>query len=315
MINFIRKVRNLIFSVYYFSYDLCRWLLYSGAVFCNENKRVNADVIRIYHALEKAISFSDRNYNSGWGTAELLLSKVIRYESLLDVGVREAAMGALSNYVNEFLQNETGAKRKLLAEKIKSYCSSVSDVESVINVQSNSVRVGTLDELMLSRYSVRNFSDRIVGQGVLKSAIKVAVKTPSSCNRQPWKVININKKSTIEQVLNLQNGNRGFGHLVSNLFVIVVDERVFADPVERRQGLIDGGMFSSSLSLALHARGVVSCCLNWSRPPKKDIELRRLLNIEKSHSIIMLMAYGYPVEEYTVCASRRMNEIHFIEEW
>jgi nitroreductase len=60
-----------------------------------------------------------------------------------------------------------------------------------------------------------------------------------------------------------------------------------------------------SLIYAFHSIGVATCALNWSAKPKNDLELRKKLNIEDNHTIIMVLAVGYPDKVNKVCASTR----------
>jgi nitroreductase len=60
-----------------------------------------------------------------------------------------------------------------------------------------------------------------------------------------------------------------------------------------------------SLIYAFHSIGVATCALNWSAKPKNDLELRKKLNIKDNHTIIMVLAVGYPDENNIVCASTR----------
>ena len=60
-----------------------------------------------------------------------------------------------------------------------------------------------------------------------------------------------------------------------------------------------------SLLYALHSKGLVTCCMNWSKERKDDINMKRTLGIPDSESIIMLVAVGCPLNEYIVAKSAR----------
>jgi nitroreductase len=109
------------------------------------------------------------------------------------------------------------------------------------------------------------------------------------------------------RLLSHQNGNRGFGHLVPHVGVITANEACFFDASERHEPYIDGGLFAMSLSLALRAQGVGSCCLNWCVRPKTDRAAHSLLGIARSERIIMLMAIGYPASNTFVPRSPRKS--------
>jgi nitroreductase len=79
----------------------------------------------------------------------------------------------------------------------------------------------------------------------------------------------------------------------------------FLDVEERYQPWIDGGMFAMSLCLALHDLGYGTCCLNWSKGPGTDKEMRSAASIPPSQQIIMLMGVGILKNEFNVARSYR----------
>jgi nitroreductase len=182
------------------------------------------------------------------------------------------------------------------------------DVGGVRHVDAESLAKGCLpdpEEFFFSRCSVREFSDRPVKQEIVKRAVSLALKTPSVCNRQAWFVYHIDDQSIIGRCLELQNGNSGFGHKIKSLLIITSDLKAFDTGSERYQHWIDGGMFSMSLVYALHSLGVASCCLNWSKVVRDNIRIRKRLPIEPHHTIIMMLAIGYPSSNIKVCYSAR----------
>src|SRR5690349_24892352 len=50
-------------------------------------------------------------------------------------------------------------------------------------------RIGTLEELLNERYSVRAFLPREVPRETIAHILKVAQRTASWCNSQPWQVL------------------------------------------------------------------------------------------------------------------------------
>ncbi|MCQ2202258.1 MAG: nitroreductase family protein [Bacteroidales bacterium] len=46
----------------------------------------------------------------------------------------------------------------------------------------------TIDELVLARYSVRDYTETPVTDGQVRELLEVARMAPSACNRQPWEI-------------------------------------------------------------------------------------------------------------------------------
>ena len=64
-------------------------------------------------------------------------------------------------------------------------------------------------------------------------------------------------------------------------------------------------MFGMTLIQALHAKGLASCCMNWSKTRDVGLRLRRLMTIPEAESIVFLLGVGHPREEFLVAASAR----------
>ncbi|WP_157724702.1 hypothetical protein [Vibrio tarriae] len=61
-----------------------------------------------------------------------------------------------------------------------------------------------------------------------------------------------------------------------------------------------------SLIYALHSKGIASCCLNWSQQGLQDKHFRNAFQvIDKSHTIIMMLAIGNPKADNKLCVSPR----------
>lgn len=161
------------------------------------------------------------------------------------------------------------------------------------------------DRLALARRSVRSFSPDQVPYTMIEEAVKLAQLSPSACNRQPCKVYWVDDEEKKKALLALQNGNRGFGHLIPSLAVITSDSGAFFDASERHEPYVDGGLFAMSLMYALLSQGLATCCLNWCVAPANDKALRKLLKLSESESVVMLMAIGFPAPNTDVPRSPR----------
>ena len=74
---------------------------------------------------------------------------------------------------------------------------------------------------------------------------------------------------------------------------------------ERNQCWIDGGLFAMSLVLGLHAQGLGTCFLNWSKSSPRDRAMRALLKLPPEEVIIVLVAVGHLPDTLEVARSAR----------
>ena len=139
---------------------------------------------------------------------------------------------------------------------------------------------------------------------VLYHCIEQASSSPSDCNRQPSRVVIVRNRKTLDEILQLQNGNRGFGHLINTMLVITSDLSVFQGN-ERNEPFLNAGMFSMTLLYALHNSKIGACLLNWAATDSNDKELRKLLNVPDNEQIELLIGCGYIPDEIDIALSPR----------
>ena len=115
----------------------------------------------------------------------------------------------------------------------------------------------------------------------------------------------------IEKALSFQNGNRGFGYTISNLFIITGKLSHFSSK-ERHQVYIDCGLYSMSLILALHSHGVSTCALNMSDQFGRERIISKALGFSDDEVPIMMIAAGYASKDASSANSSRRYADEFI---
>lgn len=312
MLGFIKSYGRVVLAAWGFVYDLKRYFLYAGwrARLTDKSQR-NYYLVRVYHALEKSMSFSNRRPGAGWKNADTLID-LLEVSKKYDHGFHDALAIKVLKEFSEIESGSSPQKSRDLQDrlkKIEGHYSLASDDSNpgVANLGREALEEGMLthpESFFFSRYSVREFSCQKVEHEKIERAVALAMKSPSVCNRQAWHVYYL-KGSAVQEALSLQSGNRGFGEEVKDLMLVATDLSAFCSPTERYQHWIDGGMFSMSLIWAFHSLGLASCCLNWSQSGGVDMKLRKRVPIQPEHTVMMMIAVGYPNEDNKVCRSVR----------
>ena len=317
--RFVYRAKNIFCG---FLYDLSRFLLYAGwdGNMSDKEKR-NYNLAMLYHGLEKSMSFENRNPESGWKNAIQILEILkIAYNSE-NIGYHDNVASKILYDFVQLPENSENLSALYIKRELESFANFDSDIEcGAKTIEIDEFRKGVLadpEAFFYSRSSLRNFSGENVSKDVIARAVKLALKTPSVCNRQPWMVYHSSDKAIKKTVFMHQSGNKSFGDQVPDLMVVTSDLKAFFSGEEHSQHWIDGGLFSMSLMYALHSLGVASCALNWCQKPNVDKKVRRLLNIKPSQSIIMVLAVGYPKKRNRVCASPRrpLSEVYSVLEF
>jgi nitroreductase len=147
------------------------------------------------------------------------------------------------------------------------------------------------EELFTQRTSIREFSAKNVDMKKIENAVQIAMKTPTVCNRQSFKLTLIRDKKIIEEALVLQGGWRGYP-APPLLGLVTVDVRGYVNVEERNEPFIDGGLFGMSLLLCLEAEEIATCPLNTMFSDICEQRLRQLLKLPEFEEFIMFVAIG-----------------------
>lgn len=179
-------------------------------------------------------------------------------------------------------------------------------------------------EVINSRYSVRNFSDKEVEDEKINKILEAAQKAPSWQNRQPWYFIVVKDKELIKKISQ-------FRPLTLNINIFLKKAPVIIVLVSKRElsgsragldyFLVDCAIAMEHLILAATALGLGTC---WIGAFDEEY-LKELLKIPKDWRIIALTPLGYPKEENifgkaikTFAQSKKRKELKefvFLNEW
>ena len=291
--------------------DYCHYRKYAQASFCASKSEsgIAAMIIMEAHCIEKAFSLPEMRPGYGRERIENLIALMNRYTKCghnVDSLALRKAKAVLSTYssYHKSIEYDLGDISALIEPWLVTNTDyggyAILDRKSLMEAAK-----GNFKSLALSRYSIRQYSSCAIDFETISEVIDIARKTPSVCNRQGWHVYVTQDDHKKKAILELQSGNRGFGHNADCLFVVTVDIAAFTGPYERNEAFIDGGLFSMSVLYALHYCGIGACPLNWMTCAKTDSRLRKLISSKPSETAIMIIAAGNIPEEVTVSRSVR----------
>ncbi len=265
-----------------------------------------------YHSIEKGLSHKDVRLGFGKKAVNALLKDLREYKSKgypLDNTRYKTGCSVLYRYIK--IHEESKFDVNDIKESFYSIVGNTNDntggYYQLTKEEVTRYKNSNFAELANNRYSVRNFSDQSIDPFLINSAIQISMKTPSVCNRQPWKVYIVKEKKLQKDLLIQQNGLNGFGENMDTLLVVTAKNSYFGGAEERNQGFIDGGMFSMSLLYALEHVGLAACALNADFNKKTDDQVRRLLDIKVNENLILFIAVGHYPSEFKVPMSKREN--------
>ena len=157
------------------------------------------------------------------------------------------------------------------------------------------------------RKSARYYGAGPISPELVKEAVQIAQTAPSACNRQSTRVYACLHDGTIDKIMALHPGVKGFGK-PGAVFVLTGDLSLYQNEMERHTVFIDGGLFAMNLLYALDCFGLVSCPAIWGSEPDHDRELAALLGIPANETVLLLILSGRcPEDGYDAAVSGKRD--------
>lgn len=324
--NFVKEswIKYYYYNIVFFGdlianyyYDFQRFFKYSATTNPYQTKdRHQGRITAHYHQIEKGLALKNTKVGFGKNVVWHLITMLESYQK--QYGMDELSQIALNTLFSYYQFNlENGLKDLNLYERLLQLSKAIPNQEQstkaggVIEVSRENLQQAAqinFREFVNTRHSIRNFDpNNNISLNLIQDAVSMALKTPSVCNRQTWKVYVFSDENSKRNILSHQNGNRGFGNTASKILIVTSDLNYFMSASERNQCFIDGGMFAMSLIYGLHSLGVGTCCLNWSADYQRDLALKSEAKISNCESIIMMIAVGHMPELFAVASSPRKN--------
>jgi nitroreductase len=284
----------------------CDW---AGAPIRNRSAHLLGDIIRKYHVVEKALAMPEFRPGSAADVVKSLIVDLEAWEKLPNNEVQStsqisAAHGVLESYLERHQELNFDVSETFREFQPREGSDPKVGGANPYAMNQNLDWSG-FKQFLRGRRSLRSFdASRMPTPEVLHSIARTALKSPSVCNRQTGR-LHVFTGGKVNQLLEYQTGNRGFGHQVPVLFVVTTDMRFFLSRKERNQPGIDGGLFALQTVLAIQSEGMGSVCLNWCVDHNSDLKLREISGVPEHEKVIMLIGCGYPSSEALSPISQR----------
>ena len=153
-------------------------------------------------------------------------------------------------------------------------------------------------QTIMSRTSVRQYSDQKISETALRTILEAGMSGPSCVNARDWSFIAVRDPQMLARMADA-NGRAAEPLRTAKLGILVCGdlERAFHRAPE--YWVIDGAIAAQNMILAAHALGIGSVWLGtWPQENRVQAqsELFHLPETQVPHSVI---AFGYPKEEST----------------
>ena len=313
MKKIVKKIKLYWCGLLTFCIDILFFLKYSNVDRTSNSKEKSlSTLIASYHIIEKGLSMPNRRLGFGKDAMIDLINKCNSFSRKYGDNNKQFryAIGIIKEYNNLHLQEKyvlDGAIQSAIDEILSKYdFSSASQIE-ISKEEYFSQSSGTFDLFSSSRHSLRHF-DGVVNERDLNLALNLARNAPSACNKQITKVYVVKNKDKARKILELQEGNRGFGHLIHEVIVITTNYSGCTRFSDRFYPYVDAGIYGMNLLYSLHFYRIGAIPLVWLTSRKRDKQLKEIIGAPKNEMPCLIIGIGNAAQRI-VCASSPRKEL------
>ena len=161
--------------------------------------------------------------------------------------------------------------------------------------------------LARQRRSVRWYEDRPVPRELFDQALMVAREAPTACNRLPYEFRIFDDPDMVQTVATMPFGTAGFAQGLRSVVVVVGKLSSYFSPRDRHAIYVDSSLAAMSFLFALESLGLSSTVINWPDLEPLEHSMQKLLGLDFSDRVVMLIAVGYADPEGLVPYSQKKD--------
>ncbi len=151
-------------------------------------------------------------------------------------------------------------------------------------------------ENILSRCSVRDFSDKAVDRDIAELLMRAVMAAPSAMNKQPWRIVALDERATLD-ALSEALPYAGMAKKAPLGFVLCGDSGAFFPGVEQEYWLHDLGAATQNLLLAAHALGLGAVWTAVHPDMERVAAVQQVLSLPEHIIPFCFVPMGYPAGE------------------
>lgn len=186
----------------------------------------------------------------------------------------------------------------------KLYISDTSEPEAHLDGENPTVTEAVYENI-LTRASVRSFSDREVESATLDSLLHAAMAAPTAMDIRPWHFIVVNEREMLDTIGAMAGAWAPVGR--SRAAVVVCGSTVGRNPgTDNGFWMQDCSAATENLLLAAHAMGLGAVWCGAYPHADRVVSLRTYFSLPDTIVPLNVVALGYPASD--VVAKRKFND-------
>ena len=170
-------------------------------------------------------------------------------------------------------------------------------------------------EALLTRKSVRDFTDEPVSKEQLETIVRCGIQAPSAHNLQAWRFTVVTQQAVIGRIRELLSGKardyRAVCHGFNNPAAVIL----VTNDARNRNAAQDSACAAENMLLAAHALGLGAVWNNAIGSMKEDADVRKVLdelNVPARHLPWLLILLGHPLDAGQAAPRRRTDVVTWV---
>jgi len=161
-------------------------------------------------------------------------------------------------------------------------------------------------ETLLTRRSVRSYTDKSVSKEIIDKLLEVAFSAPSAGNQQPWHFVIIDDKEIIKQIPAFHSHSKFI--INANKVILVCGDL----NLEKLKGywMVDCAAATQNILLAARELGLGACWLGVYPREERMIRVKKIINLPDNIIPFSLVSLGYTNEKQIAEDRRKEDRIH-----
>lgn len=213
------------------------------------------------------------------------------------------------NVLDEYFRVSTGSHPAVDGARARfaslGYTPATRESVPYVKKQLSNVEYDDLYALAMQRRSVRWFDQSAVPRELIDKALLVARQAPTACNRLPYEFKVFDDPEKVRTVAGLPFGSAGYSHNIPTIVVVVGKLESYFSPRDRHAIYVDSSLAAMSFMLALETLGLSSSVINWPDFEPLEAKMQKVLKLDVSDRVVMLIAVGFAHEEGLVPFSQK----------
>ncbi|MEW5821323.1 MAG: nitroreductase family protein [Cyanobacteriota bacterium] len=162
-------------------------------------------------------------------------------------------------------------------------------------------------ETIISRRSIRKYTEETVSQEQINDILKAAMYAPSANNQQAWQFIVLDDHSIMDEIPTVHKGAEIIKKAPVAILICADSEKAAAKDYLP----VDCALSTQNILLAAHSLGLGACWIAiYPREPRIK-KLKELCNLPECIMPFAVVAIGHPAEKPETENRFDKNKIHF----